>query len=587
MKRKSLLLIVSILILSLTACGETESTEVEVSANMTEEVSTPTEQPSANKDAEAMAIIENARAYNATDNLFSWEDYADNRATLFVSEDNSDGYAVILEELEEKTSSAQEQITSFYSNISVLFPSGSELYDQANQISQVCYYYQNIAVNPSWAMEDIYFHAMVSGGNEVSSENGWTPPTFASGETVYMADAIMYAPSYLKKCSDENTTPTMEDMVNQMCSMTREECGLTAIRSLNESDGNYDNEVYNDYQYAYASLYVPYYDTMYNMGVMYNDFSNLAEHELYFSAPITVSEEYCSYDYTTGTMKSAYIIPFYDKTDNVYGEGVFDANNNLVGISFADEDIAAKIIILYASSFNTTDNLYDDDILEDDIDKLFLSEENSMGYSFILDDLSQKTNCAYNDVINLYSNLESIFSEDNEILDYIEEYYRTVVYHPEDAQANLDMYVGRDFADGEEILARHLIAYIPYYLSTPANDKIYTMDAILDELSSMNESDTILAGLEDYSVDTLFEAIPLYDTILGIAMFSDDLSNLNVEFIFSPPIAVTDNYWYFDHINGRVESAYVVICYNKTDNTYCEVSFTEDNRIIEIYQLFK
>ena len=70
-------------------------------------------------------------------------------------------------------------------------------------------------------------------------------------------------------------------------------------------------------------------------------------------------------------------------------------------------------------------------------------------------------------------------------------------------------------------------------------------------------------------------------------MFSDDLSNLNVEFIFSPPIAVTDNYWYFDHINGRVESAYVVICYNKTDNTYCEVSFTEDNRIIEIYQLFK
>lgn len=580
MKRKKLLLMASIVLaLSLTACGQAESTGAEESTVTTEEASAPTE-TTTNEDAEATAIIENAGKYNATDNLFSWEDYADNRSSLFVSEDNSKGYAVILDELEEKTGSAQEQITGFYDKVSALFPAGTEVYDPSNEVSQVYYYYHNIAVNPSWAMEDIYFHASVSGGNEVRTENSWAPPTFASGETLHMADAIMYAPSYLKKCIDDDINPTMEDMVNQMCTMTRDDCGLMAVRSLDESNGNPDNEVYNDYQYAHASLYIPYYETVYNMGLMYSDLSTVAEHELYFSAPINVSTEYSSYDYTTGRMESAYIIAFYDKTDDIYGEGVFDADNNLVGICFPDAP--AMKIIAYTSSFNTTDNIYEYTMFDEDPSKFFLAEEDMGAYGIILKDLDQKTNNSRELIINLYSNIDSIFSEDTPILDSIQGYYSNIKNDESVADRIGVMYAGGKFKDGEDILASHLIAYIPYYLSTPTEGKVYSLQAILDELATVNKSDTFLADLS-YDMGTLGKKVPLYSFMVGLGNNGYDFSTLSEnELIFSSPITVSSDWWVRDFVNGSPTASYIYFVHDKTSDVYAEACFTPENEIFLI-----
>lgn len=574
MKKKFLLALTSmVLSISLIACGQTEVIE-EIPSESSEEVVVTSE-----VNEEAMAIIENAEQYNTTDNLFAWEDYAGNRTTLFVNEENSEGYAMILDELEEKTGSAQEQVVDFYNNVSIMFPTDSDVYDGANHISQVFYYYDNIMVNSSWAVEDIRFNATVSGGNEVNTESGWTPPHFASGETIYLADATIYMPYYIAECSANDKIPSMNDMINEMCALNRSDTFLLNFRSSENTDGNPNNEIFSDYEYEYAIQYAPFYETLADMGVAYDDFSELSNQELVFSASINVSTDYYSNDSAICT----YIIPFWDKTANVYGEALYTAENRLIGIRFSDADIEAMKIITYARGFNVEYNLYESDYVKENPQMFFLDENSIGSYNLILEDLDRQTDSSRNTVLNFYNNLDSIYSEENELLELVHSYYANIATDSALAQANMDMPTGYYYADGEEILVKHLIIYMPYYLSEDHDGKEYTLSAIFDELGTFNKMDIFIGHISSYDANSLIEYVPYYSTMIRFAMCYSDFSTLSEsEIIFSSPIMVTNDYWWFEHFYGRVESEYIVNFYDKTIDCYGEIAFTSENKPFEI-----
>lgn len=164
MRRKNIktLLLTAIFCVTLAGCNsaptDTETTEtfttqaetdIETEENITEEAIESKE------ETEVSQIIEHASSYNTTDNVYTWEMFCENPQAFFPTEHNQEVYTLLLEDIDEQTNSAQEQVIKLYNNIDELFPDDCTTYEFGNVPSMVFHYYRYIKSDFDKANMDI------------------------------------------------------------------------------------------------------------------------------------------------------------------------------------------------------------------------------------------------------------------------------------------------------------------------------------------------------------------------------------------------------------------------------------------------
>lgn len=322
MKQKKVFLLLSlVLALSLIGCGQTgnavaeedtntteevsesieqvivsEDTEIEEATDVTEEILETSEQVTVLEDAETIAIIENAEQYSTNFN-FSIKYFEENTEEFFLTGDNNENYSFILAVLEEKTGSSHEQVIELFGALDAIFSEESENTDKVFQ------FYRNVYTDEELAYEnDILF----------------TGFKYADGEDISIQDFYTYIPYYLSESIGGNTRPySINAILNDLSIQNRSESILGLI-----VDFNYNSTV----------TVVPFMQSLGHLAYSYDTFSDLSEHELLFSAPIYVDEEFKWYEHFNGTQNVSYVVPFYDKTADIYSIAFFNADNELVNM---------------------------------------------------------------------------------------------------------------------------------------------------------------------------------------------------------------------------------------------------------------
>lgn len=299
-KAISKVLIALICVFLFTACGkDTSNEEVMVEDSITENALEDLQENDSQAELEAKEIIAKAESYNTTDNLFSYDAYKENPSEFFLNTDDSDAYNLILDDLSQKTNSAQEQVINFYANVDSLFSDEDVLADM------VFSYYRNLTIDSNKAYEHT---------------NTLTGKKFISDENICVAELILYVPYYLYQCESEDKVLAMSSVVDEMSNY--------AVKDLfwygfEETTVNY---LVNS---------TPYYESLAVFGMKYEDLSGISKHELVFSTPIEIAgDEVISYEWVTGKTESSYIVPVWDKTSNIYGAVYFDSDNQLLVINY-------------------------------------------------------------------------------------------------------------------------------------------------------------------------------------------------------------------------------------------------------------
>ena len=303
MKKSIIAITISIcMLVSLVACGKKEVTPTE-QPTTTEEITTTEESTTEEVPSEgqlaAMKIIENAESYDKGDKKFSDIEYYDNPEIYFLDEEYEDGYEMILEDLDEKTDSSKEQLVKLYKNIDDMF----SIEDENTQ--GVFNYYRYMTTDKEAA--DVYMYKN-------------TGRKFASGEEIYGWQVAFYVPYYLRESLKEDEELTLEAVLVEMESINADESIFADIENHSSDYGQY----------------VPYVETMAFFGAVYDGFGGISDHELVYSSSITVVE-YQHYDWFDGVEDCAYLIPFYDRTANIYGLAGYNKDNDLIKVEFEYE----------------------------------------------------------------------------------------------------------------------------------------------------------------------------------------------------------------------------------------------------------
>ena len=294
-------------------------------------------------DAEkaALEIIANAEAYNTTDNVFDAEDYYANPEEYFLPEEYSSAYGLILDDLEDKSGSAQEDLVSWYGIVDEFFPEGADIYEMGYEMSMLFNYYRYLTYDYIWAYSDILSSVIIDVRKATEEEphydedesgllvGGFT----AGGDFIMTADAIVYMPYYLMNCLRNDEIPDYDAMIDEIYEIVY----VTGRKGTCLEGLEPDKDV-QTYSYSNVCDRIPFLECLTWMGYAYESFDGLSSHELKFSSPIVVTKDYMQYSWYNGTVTAAYVIPFYDKTAGIYGEVCFDVENTLIGISFNQEE---------------------------------------------------------------------------------------------------------------------------------------------------------------------------------------------------------------------------------------------------------
>lgn len=290
------------MLVSLVACGKKEDASTEELTTTT--VATTTEEQtteigSSEGELAAMKIIENAESYNKGDKKFSDIEYYNNPEICFLDEEYEDGYEMILDDLDEKTNSSREQLVKLYKNIDDMF----SVEDENTQ--GVFNYYRYMTTDKEAA--DVYMY-----------EN--TGMKFASGEEIYGWQVTFYVPYYLRESLNEDKKLTLDAVLMEMESINADDSIFADIENHSSDYGQY----------------VPYVENMAFFGAVYEEFSGISDHELVYSSPITVVD-YQHYEWFDGVEGCIYLIPFFDKTANIYGLAGYNKDNELIKVEFEYE----------------------------------------------------------------------------------------------------------------------------------------------------------------------------------------------------------------------------------------------------------
>ncbi len=284
-------------------------------------------------DIEAKLIIANAQDYNLTDNIFSVEAYFNDPTPYFLSEDDHQAYMLIYDDLGQKTNYANEQVGILFDNISSLFMGNTStdddyynaLNNNDNLAAIIFHYYRYLGIDYVNAYSEVGSGRIAGWRNAQYSNNG--TEMGMGGDYILVADVIMYTPYYLRESVFQNKILMPDAIIDEIYASHRED---TCLASL-----DYENNL-TGYNYKYVREYIPYIELLVELGIQYESFSDLSTHELIYSSPILVPQEYCYYNWFDGSVSSAYVIPFYDKTANLYGLIWYDTNNRLMHISFGE-----------------------------------------------------------------------------------------------------------------------------------------------------------------------------------------------------------------------------------------------------------
>lgn len=328
MKNRIITMLFIVMCAFLTACGKGKTGENPV--NVTEE--NVIEEAVTNENVvAAQAIIALTESYNTTDNAYDEEIGYEKSKELFLKENDEEAYQLILDDLEEKTGSAQKQVEKFYANIDTLFTEKCTTFELGVDDSVLFYYYHNLTKNYIKAYDWVVSGAIGGGVNLHSDQEGATHA--AGGDWIYYGEMTMYLPYYIYENLNADKEISIKDMVNEIGFMDR---STSCLANMNYDDA-YDNNDWDAYEYSSVRERIPMMASMMWMGRKYETFDGLAEHELIFTPSIVTTEDYWKYDWFDGTVTCAYVIHFYDKTADLYGEAGFTETNKLMGISFWEE----------------------------------------------------------------------------------------------------------------------------------------------------------------------------------------------------------------------------------------------------------
>ena len=320
MKKVVLTLLIAMCVLFV-ACGKEISKKSSIISDKKESVI------SENQEL-AKKIIELAESYNCTNNVYDEEIGNQKYMEFFLEEFDEEAYQLILDDLEDKTGSAQKQVEKFYFNIDELFTEKCTTLELGVDDSVLFYYYTNLTKDYQKAYNWVTSSAIGGGVNIHSNQEGaaWG----VGGDWVYYGEMTMYLPYYIYENLYTDKELSYKDMVEEIAYMDRSTSCLSQMDYVND----YENWNWASYEYKTVKEYIPMMEAMMWMGKKYDTFSGLSEHELFFSPSIVTPEDYWDYDWYSGTVTCAYVIHFYDKTANLYGEAGFTEDNKLMGISF-------------------------------------------------------------------------------------------------------------------------------------------------------------------------------------------------------------------------------------------------------------
>ncbi len=249
------------------------------------------------EDIKAKKHIIKMESYNTTDNLFDASYFYDN-PTEFFHEGDDQSYGIILNDVDAKTNSAQNQIQQAYvdmANMSL---------DQSVNAKLVFTYFN---------------HAQKDLGSVIMYRDFDSGYDFSDGKNIILGQVMSYLPYYMQ--NNANSTD------GSLCFNKL----MEEMSTLSSTGEFFSNVTTCDPAELYD--FVPYYYTVYCFGYYYDDFEKLGDVELEYSTPILVpqTDDY-KWNFFTGTLPTAYVIPFRDVTNNVSSLAYFDSNNNLINL---------------------------------------------------------------------------------------------------------------------------------------------------------------------------------------------------------------------------------------------------------------
>lgn len=329
MKKRSILMLIIVMCIFVVACGKEETEENPMDATGKDVI----EETIVNENiTAAQEIITLTETFNTIDNIYTEEIGYAKCKDFFMEEQDEEAYQLILADLEEKTGSAQKQVEKFYENIDILFTENcTTVVNQWDSDAVLFHYYYYLTRDYQKAYDWVISGAIGGGVNVHSEQEGaaWS----AGGDWIYYGEMTMYLPYYIYENLYTDKAISIEDMVNEIGFMDR---SISCLANM-DYDTAYDNWDWSAYEYNAVRDKIPLLEAMMWMGREYETFEGLSEHELIFSPSIVTQEDYWDYDWYDGTVTCAYVIHFYDKTADLYGEAGFTADNKIMGLSFWEE----------------------------------------------------------------------------------------------------------------------------------------------------------------------------------------------------------------------------------------------------------
>ncbi len=252
------------------------------------------------------------------------------------------------------------------------------------------------------------------------------------------------------------------------------------------------------------------------------------------------------------------------------------------------EDIAARELIEKSESYDYDTNKFDVDGYYNDPYELF-PELDEQSYSIILDDLSEKTNSAHEQIEQYYDELACIWTGDESsgVLGWTRFYYEEAYNYYGTALTYVEFLSGKEFANGDGIRVWDIVAYLPYYfeLNRGNPDKL-CFDYVLDEMETIVLADTPIGDFPDYDPNnTLVSKLPNFFTMayLGDIVKGDFKSLANCEFVYSTPIiASEEDTEPFIYCTGERPVAYFIPYYETTMDIYELAAFDDNNNLITV-----
>lgn len=248
----------------------------------------------------------------------------------------------------------------------------------------------------------------------------------------------------------------------------------------------------------------------------------------------------------------------------------------------SEAEIAAAEIIANAESYGGDTKEFSEVEYYENPEIYFLDEEHEDGYEIILKDLDDKTNSSRIQLIDLYKNIDEMFSADDENTKGVFDYYRYMTTDKEKADVYMYENTGKKYASGEEIYGWEVTFYVPYYLRESLySDKELTLEAVLTELETVDVQDSMFLDIENHSSD-YGQFVPYVENMAFFGAVYEEFKGISEhELVYSSPIDVTD-YQRYEWFDGAEDCTYLIPFYDQTADIYGLAGYNKDNELVKV-----